>query len=670
MLAVPQLFGKGAKPRTLSKRNQTTLDASFKKSIWLESMCKPPYTTYPEPASRETEYQKRKPAKPSPCCSIRQCFTKYSEEAVGLLRRYYHSLSKPDRRAFIASRRAVNTGANKLLRMNNGTQKAADFRFFLEKEENLRRRFHISDGRLHQPEHGEHLQPVCSVYLAWILGVCRQTIRINRERMSRVEGVQLSGLRYGKLKHVCLEFLRWCKERFNIMPDKDMTVLPWRTINMVHVALVRRLEEVEIPYEKRMLAAAKMKKASKEDDSDSDSESGSDEEKQGHGSDGYQSGEEARSRKARRKASTSPAAEVSEESEEAEEADQGCRSAQCVNRNCRCFNIGKADDGCTKKKARLGRLDQRGRCEEEDVSEEAEEDEDIRYQMAQTKPTKYRYGNRLCGRVEGEGALELIRDIPSLSYFRYIWSKDTYLKHSVVIRKHMPFAKCDLCFRLRDLLYHTTNSPQIEKHRKELEAHIRDIKDERAELESWRKKARQNPSEVCVMGIDGMDNSDNTLPHFSELFKLMANGHGAPTHVLGVLVSGREPHAFISGAHIRQGHNTTIQAIFKVLAYIKKKDGKIPKTLIVSLDNTTKQNKGKFVACFIWLLVHYKVVVEAKVLYLPVGHTHEEVDQFFSRLSMYLRLNDALSRKQLAECIFKRSSLHTTHSLRSTPTGQ
>jgi hypothetical protein len=39
------------------------------------------------------------------------------------------------------------------------------------------------------------------------------------------------------------EFLCWCKERFNIVPDRNMTVLPWRTvtINMVYVALVRRL---------------------------------------------------------------------------------------------------------------------------------------------------------------------------------------------------------------------------------------------------------------------------------------------------------------------------------------------------------------------------------------------------------------------------------------------
>jgi hypothetical protein len=34
-----------------------------------------------------------------------------------------------------------------------------------------------------------------------------------------------------------------------------------------------------------------------------------------------------------------------------------------------------------------------------------------------------------------------------------------------------------------------------------------------------------------------------------------------------------------------------------------------------------------------------------------VGHTHEDIDQFFSRIAIYLRANDALSRSMLARCI-------------------
>ena len=50
------------------------------------------------------------------------------------------------------------------------------------------------------------------------------------------------------------------------------------------------------------------------------------------------------------------------------------------------------------------------------------------------------------------------------------------------------------------------------------------------------------------------------------------------------------------------------------------------------------------------MLVNEGVFKEVVVSHLPVGHTHEDIDQMFSRLAMYLRFNDAMSRQQLGEC--------------------
>ena len=47
------------------------------------------------------------------------------------------------------------------------------------------------------------------------------------------------------------------------------------------------------------------------------------------------------------------------------------------------------------------------------------------------------------------------------------------------------------------------------------------------------------------------------------------------------------------------------------------------------------------------------------VSFLPVGHTHEDIDQFFSRIAMYLRTRDAHSRLELARII---SHLHASSS--------
>ena len=47
------------------------------------------------------------------------------------------------------------------------------------------------------------------------------------------------------------------------------------------------------------------------------------------------------------------------------------------------------------------------------------------------------------------------------------------------------------------------------------------------------------------------------------------------------------------------------------------------------------------------------------VSFLPTGHTHEDIDQFFSRIAMFLRTHDAHSRLELARII---SHIHASSS--------
>ena len=40
-----------------------------------------------------------------------------------------------------------------------------------------------------------------------------------------------------------------------------------------------------------------------------------------------------------------------------------------------------------------------------------------------------------------------------------------------------------------------------------------------------------------------------------------------------------------------------------------------------------------------------------EVSFLPVGHTHEGIDQFFSRIAMYLHYHNAITESQLLEAV-------------------
>ena len=50
-----------------------------------------------------------------------------------------------------------------------------------------------------------------------------------------------------------------------------------------------------------------------------------------------------------------------------------------------------------------------------------------------------------------------------------------------------------------------------------------------------------------------------------------------------------------------------------------------------------------YLAC----LVAWGLTREVTLSYLPVGHTHEDIDQFFSHLATWLRCHDALDRDEI-----------------------
>jgi hypothetical protein len=76
---------------------------------------------------------------------------------------------------------------------------------------------------------------------------------------------------------------------------------------------------------------------------------------------------------------------------------------------------------------------------------------------------------------------------------------------------------------------------------------------------------------------------------------------------------------------------------------------KNPEVLYLQLDNASSTNKNRFFLFFCALLVAWKLFKKVKVSFLLVGHTHEDIDQLFSRLSAALRLQDCHTMEKLLE---------------------
>lgn len=122
-----------------------------------------------------------------------------------------------------------------------------------------------------------------------------------------------------------------------------------------------------------------------------------------------------------------------------------------------------------------------------------------------------------------------------------------------------------------------------------------------------------------------------------------------PVHLIACISHGRKTYGYTFFENIKHGNNLTIEVLFRVLLDTIKTEGRLPPTLFLQLDNTSKQCKGQYVMGFVGLLVEHGVFERAVVSFLPVGHTHEDIDQIFSRLAIYLRKNDARNQWELLQ---------------------
>ena len=138
--------------------------------------------------------------------------------------------------------------------------------------------------------------------------------------------------------------------------------------------------------------------------------------------------------------------------------------------------------------------------------------------------------------------------------------------------------------------------------------------------------------------LDGMDQAKTYLPHFLQHTKSTSGMWKLRTHVTGVLVHGQMAYGFFDYGQFEHASNLTLTILLNVLYMYKDS---LPQTLYIQMDKCVRENKNQYVLAFCCLLVELKVFTKIKLGFLMVGHTHEDVDQFFSRFSSRLSWNSA-----------------------------
>jgi hypothetical protein len=107
---------------------------------------------------------------------------------------------------------------------------------------------------------------------------------------------------------------------------------------------------------------------------------------------------------------------------------------------------------------------------------------------------------------------------------------------------------------------------------------------------------------------------------------------------------------YINDDTLPNDSNLTMQIILDVISAEQVALGYLPEVLYMQLDSAP-DNKNQWILVLCAIMIAVGLFRKIKLSFLPVGHTHEDIDQLFSRIAEYLRSTDILSLDDLKDAI-------------------
>ena len=129
---------------------------------------------------------------------------------------------------------------------------------------------------------------------------------------------------------------------------------------------------------------------------------------------------------------------------------------------------------------------------------------------------------------------------------------------------------------------------------------------------------------MCVI-IDGMDQAKINLPNTKHIAKSTSALWRLRTHVAGVIAHTRAPHGknafvFVDTLQFPHDSNLTLTLLLKSLASCSKQRSP-SENLYIQMDNTSRENKNRYVLAFCALLVTLKIFKKVRMYsYRPCMH--------------------------------------------------
>lgn len=156
--------------------------------------------------------------------------------------------------------------------------------------------------------------------------------------------------------------------------------------------------------------------------------------------------------------------------------------------------------------------------------------------------------------------------------------------------------------------------------------------------------------------IDGMTQWTTRLPHFRRIPKHLDKKDFLDVHNMGSMIENVGRFMDFNYANFKDDANFLVNVlhrdILRIQEHRRNGDGDtsypMPEVLYVQLDNVST-NKSKLMIAYASWLVQQDIFRKVKINFLLVGHTHENIDQMFSRFSVRLRRKQAWTLEEMFE---------------------
>ena len=257
--------------------------------------------------------------------------------------------------------------------------------------------------------------------------------------------------------------------------------------------------------------------------------------------------------------------------------------------------------------------------------------------------------------------------VPSLKTFQRVLLSPSW-KQKLLFRTDVEQAKCNVCDDIMEARRQNHHPPTRKLLSQKLHDHWAEQQADRMVYRAIRDSSRAGGNVVSLI-LDGMDQAKFKCPRATIAQNHLKQVWRPQLHVTGCIIHGVADVYWIGDADLKKDANATVQFLNEAVEIaiqerLSTTGLKVPKHLVVQLDNTCRENKNNLIIRWAAGLVGTNTFMSVSLHFLRKGHTHEDIDQRFKIISTFISKHKLLETPyEFMDCIQHEMTVPPSHKL-------